>query len=58
MQVYSSCLQDSNSGNKYKLTIDSGSCGYGEIDPRLYPFYAVAGLHPSNAIVKVQQPGA
>eukprot|EP00775_Hariotina_reticulata_P002237 gene2237-2549_t len=43
---------DSKSGNKYKLTIDSGSCGYGEIDPRLYPFYAVAGLHPSNAIVK------
>jgi hypothetical protein len=25
----------------YKLTINSGSCGYGDIDPRLYPFYQV-----------------
>lgn len=39
------------SSSGYKLTIDSGSCGYGDFDPRLYPNYNVIGLHKSNPLV-------
>lgn len=38
--------------NVYTLEIANGSCGYGNIDNRLYPFYYVAGLHATNPLVK------
>lgn len=46
------------SASGFNLTINSGSCGYGNIDPRLYPFYNVVGLSPNNSIVKTRPQAA
>jgi hypothetical protein len=35
--------------NAFNLTIPTGSCGYGSIDPRLYPFYYVVGGRAADA---------
>ncbi|GBF95981.1 hypothetical protein Rsub_08104 [Raphidocelis subcapitata] len=42
--------QDSTS-EEYNSTLATGSCGYGQTDPKLWPFYLVAGVHPSNPIL-------
>ncbi|KAI8465741.1 MAG: RlpA-like double-psi beta-barrel-protein domain-containing protein-containing protein [Monoraphidium minutum] len=36
---------------EYDTKISTGSCGYGDIDPKLWPFYLVAGLSPNNPIL-------
>ncbi|WIA07996.1 hypothetical protein OEZ85_007467 [Tetradesmus obliquus] len=42
----------------FKVTIDSGSCGYGDLDPKLWPFYNVLGLNPNNELIKTRPQGA
>ncbi|KIY98908.1 hypothetical protein MNEG_9055 [Monoraphidium neglectum] len=37
---------------EYNTKIATGSCGYGDIDPKLWPFYLVAGLSPSNPLIQ------
>lgn len=36
----------------FNNTLPAGSCGYGQTDVRLWPFYAVAGVSPDSPLIR------
>ena len=46
------CSQDGDAIDPalFNKSLPAGSCGYGEITRKQYPFWSIAGINPSNAL--------